>query len=223
MKKFKLKGDVVYQKYEGKIYRKLNPRYIELVSDETQEESILNLELYYTENAVDDQLFEDSQRYLVNTYISQYNWETKEEEYFEEPVIIDVSKATNELQQKAFNIIKNRFVINDEKVYRLGVKAVLLNGKEKRQITMEDLTEEERDLIECGLATLDEISAEYGNSINGESVNELKVIGFAYGYNKGNQETEIEVSKLLGVNTQDVLQDELFEEELNLDFNLPFA
>ena len=118
-------------------------------------------------------------------------------------------------------IIKNRFIVDEDKVFKLGVKAVLINGKEKKQITMDDLTEEEKDLIDCGLATLEEIAAEYGNTINGDSISEIKVVGFGYGYNKGSQETEISPEKLLGImeGEEQEFTDILFGEE---EEELPF-
>ncbi len=218
---FIVTGDVEYQKYEGKIYRKLHPRHIELAPKDTQEVSLLNLELYYTQDAVDTEMFDINKKYLVNTYVAQYNSQTKEDDYFSEPVVIDVSKAQTEKQEKGFNIIKNRFIVDEDKVFKLGVKAVLINGKEKKQITMEDLTEEERDLIDCGLATLEEIAAEYGNTINGDSISEIKVVGFGYGYNKGSQETEISPEKLLGImeGEEEEFTDILFGEE---EEELPF-
>lgn len=217
---FMVTGDVEYQKYEGKTYRKLHPRHIELVPKDTQEVSLLNLELYYTQDAVDTEMFNINKKYMVNTYVAQYNPQTKEDEYFSEPTVIDVSKAQNEKQEKGFNIIKNRFIVDEDKVLKLGVKAVLINGREKKQITIDDLTEEERDLIDCGLATLEELSAEYGNSINGDSVSEIKIVGFGYGYNKGSQETEITSQKLLGIieEEEEEFSDMLFGQEEELPF-----
>lgn len=215
---FMVTGDIEYQKYEGKVYRKLKPRHIELVSKDTQEVSFLNLELLYTRNAVDSSMFDINKKYIINTYVAQYNSTDKKDEYFSEHTIIDLSKAQNEKQEKGFNIIRNRFAIDEEEVLKLGVKAVLINGKEKKQITLEDLTEEERDLIDCGLATLEELSAEYGNSINGDSVSEIKIVGFGHGYNKGSQQTKITPAELLGFSEEFDTDDMLFVDEEPLPF-----
>ena len=217
---FIVSGDVEYQTYEGKVYRKLHPRHIELTSKDTPETSLLNLELYYTQDAVDTEMFNINKKYLVNTYVSQYNPQTKKDEYFVEKTVIDVSKAQNEKQEKGFDLIKNRFVIDEDKVHKLGVKAILINGREKKQITMDDLTEEERDLIEYGITTLEELSAEYGNSINGDSISEIKVVGFGYGYNKGSQEVQVTPQELLGIQEEDDdYTDMLFGNDLELPFN----
>lgn len=220
-KVFIVEGDVNYQSYNGKTYRKLNPKRISLAPQDVMEESTLRLELYYTEDCIDDIMYDDTKKYIINSYVAQYNSTLSENEYFLEPLVIDVSKAENEKQEKAFNIIKNRFIVNEEKVLKLGVKAVLVNGRERRQINLSDLTDEERDLIDCGLATLEEISAEYKNTINGDTVNEIKIVGFGYGYNKGSQDTDIEVSKLLGYT--DTIIDGMFDDEIITDTDdLPF-
>lgn len=225
-KTFCITGDVEYQEYEGKVYRKLHPRHIELVSDDTKQTSLLNLELYYTKNAVATELFEDTKKYFVDTYVAQYDSELKEDVYMKEEVVIDVSKAQTPAQEKAFDIIKNRFVVEEEdKVIKLGVKAILVNGREKKQITMDDLTDEERDLIECGLATFEDLAAEYGNQINGDSISEIKVVGFGYGYNKGSQETGISPSRLSKVNDEldDMFDNDMFGDDSLEDDLLPFT
>lgn len=186
--KFQIDGSVEYTRWNGKVYRKFVPRTVKTVSNEVADESTVRLDFYYTQGAINE-LTEG--KFIVSGFTRQYNSTLKAEEPFVEEVIIDTTKATNEKQLKAFQLIKNRFMVNDESFMKLGVKTVMLNGREKIDITMEDLTDEEKELIEYGLATFEEIAREYGGTMNGDKVTEMKVVGFNYGYNKGAQLTTL--------------------------------
>lgn len=214
--KFHVEGSVVYNEWDGKIYRKFMPKTIKTVTAETPDESVVNLDMFYTNGALDEDTIG---KYVVNGFIRQYDGTTKSEISFPQSVVIDTTKAVTEKQQKAFDLIKSRFVVTDDTFMKMGVKTVAVNGREKVNITLEDLTDEEKELIDLGLATFDEIANEYGGTTNGDKISELKVVGFGYGYNRGAQKTDFTLEDFMSSDVTDEIMDSVVEDD---DDDLPF-
>ena len=219
--KFKVDGDVVYNVWNGKTYRKFVPKSIVAVTSETPDESTVKLDLYYTQGAVQEL---QPGKYSVDAYVRQYDSTTKGEIAFKQEVFIDATKAQTEKHIKAFDLIKSRFVVTDETFMKLGVKAVMINGRQKVDIKFEDLSDEEKDLIELGLATFEEIANEYGGTMNGDMVSEIKVVGFSYGYNRGAQKTDFTYEDFMPSDVTDEIIDDTYDNAVvdELDDDLPF-
>lgn len=216
--KFQIDGSVEYTRWNGTVYRKFIPKTVKMVTNETPDESTVRLDFYYTQDAIEE-ITEG--KFVVSGFTRQYSSTLKAEEPFAEQVVIDTTKATTEKQLKAFQLIKNRFLVNDETFMKLGVKTVMLNGREKVDITMDDLTDEEKELIEFGLATFEEIAREYGGTMNGDKVSEMKVVGFNYGFNKGAQETTLTAEDFEVVDATEELISDAVEDDFE-DDDLPF-
>lgn len=216
--KFLVEGNVEYNAWNGKVYRKFVPKTIKTVSNDVPDQSIVQLDLFYGESSLEK--ITDTKS-IINGWIQQYDSTLKKPVGFAEQVVIDSSKAETEKQKRAFELITNRFMVSDESIMKLGVKTVMINGREKVDIKLEDLTEEERELIELGLATFEEIASEYGGATNGDRISEMKVIGFARGYNKGAQKTDFTVEDFAVItDATDELVDAV--EDVFEDEDLPF-
>ena len=57
------------------------------------------------------------------------------------------------------------------------------------EITEDMLTDEQKDDLECGLITMDDIRAELGGSVYGERIREYQFLKPAKGFTKGRQDT----------------------------------
>ena len=215
-KRFLIEGDVEFTEWNGNVYKKLVPKTVCEVTDQQEKDrTLIKYDFYYGEGAVDDTTYSEDGKYIVNGWIRQYDSSIKKEIGFKEQLVIDTSVATDEKTKRAFEIIKNRMVI-DEGINKIGLKCVQVNGTQKRSVTMDDLTEEEKELIEVGLATFEDFEKEYSN-LNGPSVKETKIVGFLRGYNKGAQKTDYTVEDFMSQDVTEEMMD--FEEE---DDDLPF-
>ena len=65
----------------------------------------------------------------------------------------------------------------------------MLNGAQKQEITEDMLTDEQREDLDCGLITMDDIRAELGGSVYGERIREYQFLKPAKGFTKGRQDT----------------------------------
>ena len=78
-----------------------------------------------------------------------------------------------EKQAKAF---EKRILgsLEEADYYSVMVTCDYINGAEKKDITLEDLTAAQREDIDCELVTLDELKKQLGGKVYGEAVNEIR-------------------------------------------------
>ena len=84
---------------------------------------------------------------------------------------------------------QRKFVVEDESWKELGVVVKMLNGAQKTEITDDMLTDEQKEDLECGLITLDDIRADLGGSVYGDRVQEYQFDKIARGFTKGRNDT----------------------------------
>ena len=65
----------------------------------------------------------------------------------------------------------------------------MLNGAQKTEITEDMLTDEQKDDLECGLITMDDIRAELGGNVYGERIREYQFLKPAKGFTRGRVDT----------------------------------
>ena len=80
-------------------------------------------------------------------------------------------------------------MVDDDTYKELGVEVNMLNGAQKVEITDDMLTDEQKEDLDCGLITLDDIRADLGGSVYGDRVQEYQFKKIARGYTKGRIDT----------------------------------
>jgi len=65
----------------------------------------------------------------------------------------------------------------------------MLNGAQKVEITDDMLTDEQKEDLDCGLITLDDIRSELGGNVYGDRIQEYQFLKIARGFTKGRNET----------------------------------
>ena len=92
----------------------------------------------------------------------------------------------------------------------------MLNGAQKTEITEDMLTDEQKEDLECGLITLDDIRADLGGSVYGDRVQEYQFDKIARGFTKGRNDTVFTDDDMIIKPVEDELPDEvedLFDDE----------
>ena len=65
----------------------------------------------------------------------------------------------------------------------------MLNGAQKVEITEDMLTDEQKEDLECGLITLDDIRADLGGNVYRDRVQEYQFSKIARGFTRGRNDT----------------------------------
>ena len=105
-------------------------------------------------------------------------------------VVIPVApEDASEKEKKFVEGVKRKFTVDDDTYKELGIEVKMLNGAQRVEITDDMLTDEQKEDLECGLITLEDIRAELGGNVYGEKISEYQFLKIARGFTKGRNET----------------------------------
>ena len=177
-KKVRVKGDVVKSGYGGKFYTTYVPKTIELVSDEEVNKLSLFLDVFFKKDAVDEKSFKKEQRIFIDTYVIGYDSQAKKDQFFPQKLVIDATKfdMENEKHVGFLNALKKQFNgVKSKEVNHIAIEAKVIRGNNEVEFDESMLTKEQKELIEYGLATLDDFKPKSG-TVNGDSIDEIRLV-----------------------------------------------
>lgn len=191
-KKFFIRGNANYSYSDKnqKVYENYVPQRIYLADDDAEEYSTATIKVIYGADAVDEMSAEEKGKYYVSGYMMEYDNNRKAN--IPVPVVVTIPVAptdASDKDKKKVEAIKRKFIVEDETFKELGIEVNMLNGAQKVEITEDMLTDEQKDDLECGLITLDDIRADLGGSVYGDRVQEYQFAKIARGFTKGRNDT----------------------------------
>lgn len=191
-KKFFIRGNATYSYSDKnqKVYENYVPQRIYLADDDAEEYSTATIKVIYGADAVDEMSAEEKGKYYVSGYMMEYDNNRKEN--IPVPVVVTIPVAPTEASdkdKKKVEAIKRKFVVEDDTFKELGIEVNMLNGAQKVEITEDMLTDEQKEDLECGLITLDDIRADLGGNVYGDRVQEYQFSKIARGFTKGRNDT----------------------------------
>ena len=190
--KFFIRGNGEYQ-YSDKnerVYESYVPNRIYLAADDAEETSTATINILFNSESLDDMSVEEKGKYYVNGYMMEYDNNRKGN--IPVPVTITIPVPSDDADEKAkkkVESIKHKFMVDDDTFKEYGAVVNMLNGAQKTEITEDMLTDEQKDDLECGLITMDDIRAELGGSVYGEKIREYQFLKPTKGFTKGRQDT----------------------------------
>lgn len=192
--KFHIKGEYAleYSDKDKKWYRHLKPTAIYRCRDDEAVESIAEFSVVFDKNAVDDSDLEETGKIHLNMYVAQYLGKPYKGVRYS-PMVFNIVADKDDSKSVAMaKKMATRFTFPDdyEGEYREhGIKVQLIDGAPIIELTMENLTEEQRENIEMGWSTLEDIRREQDKPVYGDKVQDFVVVGFYTGYTNGSKET----------------------------------
>lgn len=206
-------GEYSYNAEKETMYDSLVPTRIYLAADDAEESATATVTMLFGENAIDDMSLEEKGKYYVSGYMMEY--ESSMKKTIPVPVVVtipNVSDDATEKEKKKLEAIKKKFYVDGEEFKEYGIVVNMLNGAQKVEITEDMLTEEQKDDLDCGLITMDDIRAELGKSVYGDAVKEWQFVKPAKGFTSGSKETaytsEDMIIKIETEEVEDLFQDE---------------
>lgn len=236
-KRVRVKGNVEINHWNGNFRNNYTVQSIELVLDEeVKDKLIATVDLHFSKDVQDDSRFKKESILKFDTHILVYDNNKKKQVFMPYPTLFNGSNYDfeNPSHQKHLDIIKKYMTVKDrKKVYHLPFEVKVINGADEKEFTIDDLTEDQRSLVELGLASL----KDYKGRVFGDRVKEvrlaipvLKNLDPNGDFRKGALETNYEVDDLVFIpadgsyvpsNKKDGKEAEAEELEINLD-DLPF-
>lgn len=213
---FRINGTAEYSYGNKKdmFYRNFVPQKIFRVLDDTEQGCAGSMKLYFTEGAVDDTLTDETGDYIINAFVDYYDQNAKMNAFV--PIDVKINK-----DHKMANGFKKRFSkAEDEEVKELGVTVDFINGSQTVDITEDMLSDEQRESIEDGMITFEELKAELGGTAYGERVTEIRLTGLMKGYGtSGVQDTMYSINDLCKKPVKDAPKVEEVEDD-TVPFNI---
>ena len=208
-KKFLIKGNgnYSYSEKNERVYESYVPNRIYLAADDAEEYSTATLTLLFGSESLDDMSVEEKGKYFVNGWSMEYDSNRKAN--IPVPMTITFS-AENE---KLATALKKKFTVDDEKIYEYGVEVNMLNGAQKTEITEDMLSDEQKEDLELGLITLDDIRKDMGGSVYGDRIQEYQFAKVGRGYTSGRKETVYTSDDMVIKAVVDEATEDLFEDD----------
>lgn len=149
------------------------------------------IDLYYVKDEVVGDPLEGGD-VPISGYAQFYDRMSKDNYYA--PVEMRI-KSSNEKKDGFVHLFKD-LGDDDAEVLVMGVNVEYFRGSEKTDITEEDFTDEQKELLKWGLTTKEEIIRDLGGNAYGDKVEYIYLNEVARGYTKGPQNPDVEASKL---------------------------
>ena len=189
---FKVTGnyEVDYDSKNDIWYRHLIPQRIYRAADDATVMSQCTFGVTFGREAIDDTDFSEKKKIHINAYIPQYLSNYKKTFFCPIPFTID-GNGDEKAEKKALGF-KKKFTFPDECScdYReIGVVCDILDGAQKVELTEDMLTDEQKENLEFGLCTMDDIIKELGKDVYGDKVTDIVVVSLARGYSSGAKDT----------------------------------
>lgn len=183
-------GDYSYSDKQQKVYESYVPQRIYLADDNADEYSTGTIKILYNNESLDDMSVEEKGKYYVNGYMMEYDHNRKAN--IPVPVTVTILAATenaDDKEKRKVESLKRKFTVEDDTYKELGIEVKMLNGAQRIEITDDMLTDEQKEDLDCGLITLDDIKAELGGNVYGDRIQEYQLLKPARGYTKGRNDT----------------------------------
>lgn len=216
-KKFFIRGNGEYQYSDSKqqVYESYIPNRIYLAADDAEESSTATFNIIYGADALDEMSVEEKGKYYVSGFMMEYENNRKANIPVPVDITIPVDPNADDKGKRRIESLKHKFMVDDDTYKEYGVIVNMLNGAQKVEITEDMLTEEEREDLDCGLITMDDIRRDLGGSVYGDRVREYQFLKPARGFTKGRQDTIYTSDDMVikPIETESSDDENLFEEE----------
>ena len=199
---WRVTGEVEYSYSKGNWYRNFVPRRVYHVDPATEQQCVGTIKTFFTEDCVS----EDDNTYYFNTYTQYYDQQCKKNCFTPAPISIPKTHP------KAKGFAKLLGKTEGDEVREFGVNVIYINGAQKVEITEDMLSDEQRELLEMNMITMDDIRRELGDTVYGDKKTETRADAIARGYTSGSKETVYQAEDLVKI----PMKDEPKEEEIDI-------
>ena len=172
-KKVVVSGRANINYYNGKSRLEYIPQTISLAKEDEKSELTIDSKIFFSDGAMDND--EENKKIFINAFMGQKY--KKQDKLFPVQLIIDYSKIDleNTLHKQMLSILEGSFVAEDEDtMYNNRILIKVINSREEVEFSEETLTEHQKMMVACGLATVESFKPR--GSVFGNRIQELRVI-----------------------------------------------
>ena len=142
---------------------------VDIAKDGIDEATDLSVDFYFGANAVDDSDFDETGKGFINGYTTYWDGMMKKNGFT--PITFVVR------DEKKLKVMKKKLVADDDEIKNIGLVGEVIQGASMSAITYEDLSDEDKEDVDCGLVTVEELAAAMGGQKAGERISEIRFKG----------------------------------------------
>ena len=172
-KKVRVSGVVNVNYYGGKSRLEYVPTRLDIAKPDEKSELTIDSKIFFSDGAMDND--EENKKIFINAFMGQKY--KKQDKLFPVQLVIDYSKIDleNTLHSQMLSILDGSFVAEDEDtMYNNRILIKVINSREEVEFSEETLTEHQKMMVACGLATIESFKPR--GSVFGNRIQELRVI-----------------------------------------------
>ena len=172
-KKVRVSGVVNVNYYGGKSRLEYVPTRLDIAKPDEKSELTIDSKIFFSDGAMDND--EENKKIFINAFMGQKY--KKQDKLFPVQLVIDYSKIDleNTLHKQMLSILEGSFVAEDEDtMYNNRILIKVINSREEVEFSEETLTEHQKMMVACGLATIESFKPR--GSVFGNRIQELRVI-----------------------------------------------
>ena len=195
--KFKVNGNITYRYSEknDQYYSAYEVTKIYRVDDDADVSSEVNVEFYFSENAMDASDYEDTGKAIVNGWTPYYESSLKKTCYC--PITLAMRFGTDADGLKTIKGWKKTFnKFEDDEVRKINLACQQIDGAQRVAITYDDLDDDTKENIDYGLTTLEDVIREMGGNMFGDKIQEIRIEKLGRGSSKGSETTMFTVEDM---------------------------
>ena len=186
---FRATGDYAleYSEKNDTWYRKFVVTRLYRTDEEPKSQATLGLT--FGREAIDDNDFDDDRKIHINGFLSTYLSTYKKNCC---PITLTLDGNGDEKAEKKALAFKKKFMFPDtcDCDYReIGLVCNVLDGAQRIELNEDMLSEDQKENLEFGLITMDEIRKELGKDIFGDRVTDIVIDSLCRGFSGGAKDT----------------------------------
>lgn len=168
---FRISGyqEVQYNAEKGRFYVNYRVNRVDIAKEGLDETTDLSVDFYFGNNCVDDEDFEENGKGYINGYTTYWDSMVKKNGFT--PITFVVR------DEKKLKVMKKKLVADDDEIKNIGLVGEVIQGASMSAITYEDLSDEDKEDVDCGLVTVEELAAAMGGQKAGERISEIRFKG----------------------------------------------
>ena len=208
-------GEYQYSDNQQKVYESYIPTRIYLAADDAEPSSTATINIIFNSESLDEMSVKEKGKYYVNGHMMEYDQNRKANIPVPVTIVIPVPEDDEKGKKKA-EAFKHKFMVDDDTYKEYGAIVNMLNGAQKTEITEDMLTDEQREDLDLGIITMDDIRAEIGGNVYGDRIREYQLVKPARGFTKGRQDTVWTDEDMIIKPIEEAIPDseDLFEDEV---------
>lgn len=207
-------GEYQYSDNQQKVYESYIPTRIYLAADDAEPSSTATINIIFNSESLDEMSVEEKGKYYVNGHMMEYDQNRKANIPVPVTIVIPIPEDDEKGKKKA-EAFKHKFMVDDDTYKEYGAIVNMLNRAQKTEITEDMLTDEQREDLDLGIITMDDIRAEIGGNVYGDRIREYQLVKPARGFTKGRQDTVWTDEDMIIKPIEEAIPDseDLFEDE----------